>query len=642
PAAGVPPVRGDTPPWLEQGAAVLMPKAMQDLALPSRRHPGDAPAEPLEPMRAWVRLRAALLKHLKPDIEGSAAHWQAAYAEAWQRVESRRMEGSPESDAVLMAIVVKLSSQYFRDDDGLGAAGVAFMAGRIGLEGAVDALLTAQTMGAQLGWERDTRKRRLSLNDDVGEALGGGYAGIHSDAEWQVRGLLARAGQAQWQACADKIRAALPLLPPSRQPAMAMLLPDLPALSNETALRLQGPAAPASLHWLQLTATDPAAVAVAQRQKVDGWGSNFWGAEDMVATVLRERGAEALPVLAPGAAIEAAGEGLAAIGLPGAVAALGRVAAGSKPAMARFQEATRRWPLAALAALPGLALAGGKDASLYAASLTALLQAHPAQAERVLPWLSPGEGDLLRQLQARLAQPAEAAAMEDLPAVLADPPWLRKKRAAAAGPLALAPLDLAAVERWDEGQREEWLAQNEWQLRRYDQAKAGDVQQLASEMGFDRSRAKKNGILAEAMVAIRQRDAQALIAAWQAVRKATSWCSLDGMMASLLPEELVVPLFNAAASEGSVSNDAYVAARFGLKVLPGVLGTVRRAPTEGLPLATPFGAIELAAPAARALARLKSLREAGRAWLLRHPEHAAAGLIPAAVGRAGEARDEAA
>ncbi|NUA29992.1 WGR domain-containing protein [Cupriavidus basilensis] len=66
---------------------------------PAAVPPAAAPAEPLDPMRAWLRVRESLLKHLQPVIDASAAHWQAAYAEAWQRVESRRMEGSPASDS---------------------------------------------------------------------------------------------------------------------------------------------------------------------------------------------------------------------------------------------------------------------------------------------------------------------------------------------------------------------------------------------------------------------------------------------------------------------------------------------------------------------------------------------------------------
>ncbi|HEY9096254.1 MAG TPA: DUF4132 domain-containing protein, partial [Hydrogenophaga sp.] len=43
--------------------------------------------------------------------------------------------------------------------------------------------------------------------------------------------------------------------------------------------------------------------------------------------------------------------------------------------------------------------------------------------------------------------------------------------------------------------------------------------------------------------------------------------------------------------------------------------------------------------AARAHAKLKSVREQGRRWLLRYPEHAACALIAPALGKAGEARD---
>ncbi len=52
-----------------------------------------------------------------------------------------------------------------------------------------------------------------------------------------------------------------------------------------------------------------------------------------------------------------------------------------------------------------------------------------------------------------------------------------------------------------------------------------------------------------------------------------------------------------------------------------------------------YGAAELAMPAARAFAKLKTLRAEGREWLLKYPEHAAAGLIAPALGKAGEARD---
>ncbi len=39
--------------------------------------------------------------------------------------------------------------------------------------------------------------------------------------------------------------------------------------------------------------------------------------------------------------------------------------------------------------------------------------------------------------------------------------------------------------------------------------------------------------------------------------------------------------------------------------------------------------------------KLKTLRENARSWLLKYPEHALTGLLPAALGKAGEAQDNA-
>ncbi|RBL66897.1 polymerase, partial [Pseudomonas sp. MWU13-2625] len=52
-----------------------------------------------------------------------------------------------------------------------------------------------------------------------------------------------------------------------------------------------------------------------------------------------------------------------------------------------------------------------------------------------------------------------------------------------------------------------------------------------------------------------------------------------------------------------------------------------------------YGAVECAPIAARAFAKLKTLRDDGRAWLLKFPEHAASGLIAPSLGKPGEARD---
>ncbi|PQM44686.1 hypothetical protein C1Y40_05153 [Mycobacterium talmoniae] len=84
-----------------------------------------------------------------------------------------------------------------------------------------------------------------------------------------------------------------------------------------------------------------------------------------------------------------------------------------------------------------------------------------------------------------------------------------------------------------------------------------------------------------------------------------------------------------------------VLAHHGVDALPGLVSVVRRRPTDYLKTAMVVGAVELAPLVARAYYKSKTLREPAIDWLRAHPEHAAAGLIPAAIGGPGEARDNA-
>jgi hypothetical protein len=62
---------------------------------------------------------------------------------------------------------------------------------------------------------------------------------------------------------------------------------------------------------------------------------------------------------------------------------------------------------------------------------------------------------------------------------------------------------------------------------------------------------------------------------------------------------------------------------------------------EGLDVLLPYRSPRVAMLAADAQYRLKKKPPAARAWLLRHPEAAAVGLIPKAIGKAGKERDAA-
>ncbi|NUD83669.1 MolR family transcriptional regulator, partial [Escherichia coli] len=75
--------------------------------------------------------------------------------------------------------------------------------------------------------------------------------------------------------------------------------------------------------------------------------------------------------------------------------------------------------------------------------------------------------------------------------------------------------------------------------------------------------------------------------------------------------------------------------------LTGFIHSASRYPQEALPVAQYFAAFELAPFIARAFNKLKTLRQDARSWLLKYPEHAITGLLPSALGKAGEAQDNA-
>ncbi|WP_439709350.1 DUF4132 domain-containing protein [Escherichia albertii] len=75
--------------------------------------------------------------------------------------------------------------------------------------------------------------------------------------------------------------------------------------------------------------------------------------------------------------------------------------------------------------------------------------------------------------------------------------------------------------------------------------------------------------------------------------------------------------------------------------MSGFLHSFSRYPQEGFAVADYFAATELAPAVARAFNKLKTLRQDAYSWLLKYPEHAITGLLPAALGKPGEAQDNA-
>ncbi|MGK8207158.1 DUF4132 domain-containing protein [Burkholderia cenocepacia] len=629
------------PPWLMQGDPVRLSPQMQREAFASRRFPVEV--APLDVRAAWLKIEGK--DGYSIDMSATDAALRPAVQRMLDRLAARTPIAGPAPDAAADAALFALAQTLgdYHGETTIGRPVADYLVAQYGVTGAIDVLLDALKIQVHADYDRQAQRRVHRFSTNVEGPVRGSWRGPIVGGEAALREHLAVASDADWQACVDRIEAGLPALHPARQPVPALLLPDAPHVSNALVRRLATERdVPETLHWLLLTATDPDAIALAAKIRQSSYGHSFWGMTRMVATVLRERGSAALDVLERGAADDAAGDALAAIGTPDAVTALAKVASSSKGALARLSLSLDRWPLAGIIALSRLVAAGGKDAGLLTPSLTRLLRAHAAQVDTLRPWLDAAAQAAIDKQLALLAGPAEVAAAEELPGVLAAPPWLaaRQKKTAA---LTLEPLELAAIECWDEAQRNQAKTPNQWEAKRL-AAATNDTMSLIDGLGFDASK-KYYGPLGEAAAkAIRQGDAAAFVDAWRAMIDARKqeryfWYWLRAEFLTLLPAAVAVDIWNAIAGEHSTASVDRVMATFGLPALPGLIATVRSRPSENFHYALNYGAVECAPAAARAFAKLKTLRDAGRAWLLKFPEHAACGLIAPSLGKPGEARD---
>lgn len=633
---------GGVPPWMEGGEPIRLggpADSTRVLARPTRRHP-QAVALP-DPVESWQKVRMAIGAGMVPDFAGSEPGLREAFEAAWNSRTDPVPGGTAQTDAILMTLCF---DTYRHERQPIGAHFTDYLVARHGLAYVFDVQLEAMRYDLEETYAyRDDHHARIHYRASVSARRT--HALALADGQWRLRAHLAAAPQDVYDACADKAAGAIGALDLDRQVALALLFPDRPGMTHEVIAQADttNPALAPALHWLQLTALDPAALAQARKTKIDSW-TTFWNQDDMISTILIEHRLDAVRWLAPGAAVDVTGDALTRIGTPEALDALARVAGGAKTALARFALAAERWPVAAALALARYLGGNPKDQGLLMPTLVDLVRADPSLPSRLAPWLEPAANTLLANIQARLAGPGEVAAPEELPEVLARVPWLQPKKAAAAV-LQLAPLPLAPVERWDEGEKDAILKLSGWQNgRNADARRSPDL--MAYELGFQNENqgpGYKAAFLA-AREAIVKEDGPGLLDAWRKLlleKKKERWYYyyLHGLTVAQLPPALGIPFWNAAASEASCYGTDFVAATWGLPALPGILARINSAPAENFIAALHFGVVELAPIAARAFAKLRSLRTLGREWLRRFPEHAACGLVGPALGKRSEARD---
>lgn len=620
------------------------------ISRPSRRFP-EVGNPPGTPGLTWHDIARAFCSHPLTPTPGV---WQQAVAEA-DLVHREHTDTAPSRKVLLVLLGAGLA------DDGSYSAQVSDQAGatraliaKLGLRSVVALLLDSLgslTMKSEYVGSGHRPRFRVYADDDVSTGVGMDRLGVRlNDLLGALGDALATAPETEYTQCVSVIRGAFDGLSPARRLPMVLLVPDEHDLSDALGRDLLGKTAtlpegvPAQA--LLRSAADPEVIRFAARDTPEY--VTCWHDEEFCNVLVREYGAEAVSRLAPGAREEAAGLALGAIGTPEAVGALIDVASMSKGALARLTGAVRRWPEAGAVALAKAAAGGGRDASLAEPMLTRVLSERPDVLTRVRPFADrPAQAALDRAAQ-RVAGPAEVAETTDLPRVLASPPWLGK-RAKVTIPVVvgLQPLPLPDQEVWPDGLREQLLVDESWVMRN------ADKYQVPGKALNDLLRCRQQNapgiapLLQQARAAAERGDADAMVAAWlhhlrvERENSRYTWHSLDGSAITHLPNGIGPRVWNGLAGETTdyLYGTGYAAVTLGLAGLPGTARLVQRRPADHAALAMPFRSVTFAPVMARCMVRLKSAGAHGRAWLLAHPEHAAAGLIVPALGGKGEAKD---
>ncbi|NHZ82668.1 DUF4132 domain-containing protein [Massilia sp. CCM 8695] len=609
----------DVAPWLAGGPVIDLAPALASVALPSRRFPGTPPSRDAD--AAWN----TYLAHARRKCNFVSK--EDGHREAGERVQHGLRDGSLLSDVILLAAQTIFEKDLKRAD---GSPFIDFLVASKGLPHALAVLL-----------EMEKSCRLHSMMGDVYLSESGGRRfslglGVFCATELAVRAHLAVADADTYAQCVQMIRRALPTLEACRQPLLGVLLPDVPDLSDELALLPDVLADDQSAAWLRLTATAPASLAALAGLKArEGyWHQMYHGDPGAVASLVRERGVDAVALLEDGAAIPAAGRALACIGTPASMRAMALACDVNKDAVVRFSKAAQRWPLAAIAALSELIALDGAGPASARTALAALAHAHAQSLAAFAPWISAGAARVLAEIGTGTTAPAPADSTDTsgLPPVLACPPWKAAPKKAAA-PLLLEPLALAPVERWSAAER---AAMIHLPVPGYAPADIlKDPVLAAKHLGI-----QKPPYTRQAASAITNADAAALMAAWRATEGTGG--GMNSWVLASLPEPMNEEVWNAL--DGFEMRDpGHVVGTLGVRGLPGLAAMCERRPAQELRHAAHIGAVELAVPVARACATLKAgaARTGARDWLLAYPEHAACALIAPALGKPGAARDQA-
>lgn len=610
-------------PWLADNAELPLSDELLQEALPSRLYPGEPIAAPAESklMDLGKEIHQQSGRTVIFNYADCSAYWQQVISEALA-------DGQLSPPALAVQVAVTTRRGWRSSDEPELMDEIVYV---YGLEYAVEVFIALQ----HIEFEYNYQTVVVTFHAEPTLPRGPDMFDI------RLRAHLAQAEESLWQRCVDKLITALPDMPVGQQPLVALLLPERQDIVNDIARRALAHKNIKTAEWLKLVACDPQVVKTLETYQAQNLFNDYYHGSVWNATVMREQGVAGISRFAPYVHDDLCGELISYVNHPQALMQLIRVSEQGKRCHERMTQASARFPHAALAALAELL--AQKEEKRWRIMLMTQLSTQPELVAQISPWLSSQAVALLEACQQQLHQQTDCASNDMLPPVLVSPPWTVKKKKSPIPQLSLTPLALEPVCMLTEEASKQLLEQHSWYAHQIELGKKEDGKEYLSRLGFrywGQNHNRYEHASDAAIDAWQRQDYPALIAEYKNTRASYLREEWDLYMLAALPVELALQAWNALSKEPHTGAE-YVMTYLRLAGLPGFINALSRYPQENLPVAIWFAASELTPTIARAFNKLKTVREGAREWLLAYPEHAITGLLPAALGKAGEAQDSA-
>ena len=647
-------------PWLADDAVIRLTDDINRFAFPHRSRPREI--NYLHKDGQIWQLIANNTRAYDPanNYRSYPENWQQAFAELQMRVQGNQQTGSAQSDAALLwSFWNSYSADELIDD----------LVIRCGLESAVEIALLA----LQLRYKPVKADVTTIIPPDLkAESL----------PNWHQRLChhLSLASEDEWQRCVDKVLAAIPSLSPARQPFAALLIPERPDIANAMALHYADQNVPA-MTWLSMMVSDDVALATLEKYGFPPLYNDF---RKYLATLLANNGMRGvsrillkLPVDYPVkytdlfTHIHANAEDLVKwlwkTNHPDAIQILILGVNGKKKHLEYLSKACQKHPAAAIAAYATLLAI--HENNEWRKALVKLITATPELVCEVIPWVNAKAAGILSECRPLpVAEECEYATVDMLPELLVSPPWMTKEKKKNTPVFDLPVLPVPSVSdvtpEITKKLTRTYLVTHFQQIAQQQATKQTlftdlppikkaswekqlipltPEQQILWHLGFEKWRESGEKIYEKipapqsAVDALLRFDFPALNAEFVQYHN-NAYKSWNLIALCYLPGQQAISFLNQIVKEDNYSGEGNILAIFGSAAIPAFMACLQRDPRRLCFFPFFLGVSELALPMAQQLQKKMSYEDA-RNWLTDYPRHAAAGLLPMALGKKGKDRD---